>query len=566
MPTVPRVTGPEVTPQAPPNAMLSTAGGDPAAFGGVQARQFAEAAVIAQRVSDRNDLDQVFRAETALKTGYLAYEREELGKQGANVDGVAERTKKWWDDAESRYAEGLTNQQRAVYQQRAAQVRLAGTETLMRHEQTQKNKSLVESTTATAQTSIDLAVADPSPPRLAKARTDVATAVGAAGRVLGWTDDQKKQATLKFTTQMHTQIIEGLAMTDADAARAHYYAAKRDKEIDPANYAKLQKQLDVAGIAQTAQTDAAKLVAKYSPEQITEVQKEIDASGGSAEQKAATRQEVEHRFTAIHNMQTRLHANATGKVMAAYSNGATLAQLQKMPEWANLRDGGAAIKEHVLDRQHALAVRSEEDRARAMRNLAIKNFAAYERYADPVTINALSRGELEALLPVLGPDLTGNLLTKKDAFTKSAEKVLEASIDAQDFNAAAEKMGLRPFDKTKNETQLAELNTMRVNAESAINRWQVEHGKTMPREEKRALVERLIATTVAQRRTLAFLPDRESSVLGLDLNKNWEDVVVPAADVQQIRARFNQVRGTDPTPREVVEAYVAKKVLDAAGK
>ena len=46
MPTVPRVTGPEVAPQGPPNAMLSTAGGDAAAFGGIQARMIGEAAIV----------------------------------------------------------------------------------------------------------------------------------------------------------------------------------------------------------------------------------------------------------------------------------------------------------------------------------------------------------------------------------------------------------------------------------------------------------------------------------------------------------------------------------------
>lgn len=561
MPTVPRVTGPEVAPQGPPNAMLSTAGGDAAAFGGIEARQYGEAAVIAQRVKDRSDIDSVFRAETALKTDYLAFERDELNKQGANAAGAAERTKAWWEKAAGTYGADLSPEARRAFEQRASQVRLTGTETLMRHAQTQANKSLVESANATAQTSANLAEADPSPDRVLKARADIVTAVDAAGRVLGWDEKQRTKAKLEMTSPMHTSIIENLAVKDAAAARK-WYKDNKD-EITAKDYAKIEKHLDTAGLAEKSQTEAVKIVATYGPGQTAEAQKAIDALDATAEEKTAIRTEVEHRHAVMQADINQVNAASTGKIMAAYANGASLAQLKKMPEWGGLVDGGAAITEKITDRQHALAVRGEEDRARALRSLTLNNFAKYASYSAPETINAMSRDQIIGLLPTIGPELTQNLLAKKDAFSKSEEKVRAAVIDANDFNDIANRMGLDPFDKSKSPNDLGALNELHVQVEGLIDRWQVQNGKEMPRAEKRKLMEQELAATVVQRRTL--LPNREVPAIMVDLNKNWEDIVVPTEDVTAIRARYQQAQRRDPSPREVVEAYIAKKKRDAAG-
>lgn len=561
MPTVPRVTGPEVAPQGLPNAMLSTAGGDAAAFGGIQARMVGESAVIAQRVKDQSDVDSVFRAETALKTDYLAFEREELNKQGANAAGAAERTKGWWEKAASTYGADLSPEARRAFEHRAAQVRLTGTETLMRHAQTQANKSLVESSNATAQTSANLAEADPSPDRVLKARTDIVTAVNAAGKVLGWDEKQRAKATLELTSPMHTTIIENLAVKDAAAARK-WYKDNKD-EITSKDYAKIEKHLDTAGLAEKSQVEAVKIVSQYGPGQTAEAQKAIDALDVTAEEKKAIRAEVEHRHAILQADINQVNAASTGKIMAAYASGASLAQLKKMPEWGGLVDGGAAITEKITDRQHALAVRGDEDRARALRQLGLKNFAAYAAYSDPNVITAMSRDQISALLPSIGPELTQNLLTKKDSFTKSEDKVRTATIDTNDFNDIANRMGLDPFDKKKGGTELGALNELHVQIEGLIDRWQVQNGKEMPRADKRKLMEQELAATVVQRRTL--LPNKTVPALMVDVAKDWEDVIVPEADVKLIRQRFQQVRKQDPTPKQVVEEYLKLRVRNAAG-
>lgn len=490
-----RVDGPEVAQQPAPNATLSVAGGDAAAFGGNQARLLGEAAVIAQRISDRNDIDQVFRAETALKTDYLAFERDELGRQGAGVKGAAERTKDWWQKAGQQYAAELTPRQRSIFEHRAAQVRLSGTETLMRHEQTQLNKSLVASAGAAAQTSIDMAIADPSPERIADAQKTIAASTVSAGQVLGMTPEEQKLTALKYTTQLHVKIIDQLALKSPEDARRYYKENKG--QIEPDNYARVEKHLDTAGMAQTSQVEGSKLAGKYGPGETTAALKEIDGmTQYSADQKAGIRADLEHRHSIAVADQNQLHASSTRAVMSAYANGATLAQLQKLPAWRTLQDGGAAIKDHVLDRQHALAVRGDADRARAMRKLGEKNFAAYAAYSDPSTVQAMSRDQIAALLPSIGPELTQNLLNKKDSFAKSAAVYHEATIDKQMFDSLAARAGLSPHESGKSDREKSELSQLQALVEARIDKEQIAKGRVLTRDEKAALFQEEIDNKV----------------------------------------------------------------------
>lgn len=552
MPTVPRVSGPEVAPQALPNAMLSTAGGDAAAFGGIQARQIGEAALLATRVKERADVDAVFRAETALKTEYLEFERAELGKMGANAEGVAKRTKEWWDKAQSTYGAGLNGQARSAFDARSGAVRLAGTETLMRHEQAQKNRSVVESANASAQTSANLAVSSPTPETIGNALRTIDTSTRAVAALLGQTEEQRAHSALALTSQMHKGIIERLALTDPDAAKAHYYGNKR--QIVGADYPAIEKHLDTAGMADKAQKEGARIAAKYGPDQTAQAQAEIDALDIPAQQKRAVRDEVEHRHMVRQQDQNALHASATGKVMAAYSQGATLAQLHKLPEWAHLRDGGAAIKEHVTDRQHALAMRGEADRARAMRELGLKNFAAYGQYSDPRAINAMTREEISALLPVIGPDLTMDLLRKKDTFVKSEEKVRAATMDANDFNDVANKMGLEPFDKNQSEADKGRLNELHVRVEGLIDQWQRDNGREMPREEKRRLMSTELGRMVTlpgavwgtnAKPAILLKPDEVSRIVRIDMTQQDKDEFLARMETLYKRTNDPQYKPTD---------------------
>lgn len=552
MPTVPRVSGPEVAPQAPPNAMFSTAGGDAAAFGGIQARQVGEAAVIAQRVKERADVDAVFRAETALKTDYLEFERGELGKLGANADGVAKRTREWWDKALGTYGANLNGEARRAFDARAGAVRLAGTETLMRHEQAQKNRSVVESANASAQTSANLAVSNPTSEAIANAQRTIETSTRAVASLLGQTEEQRQQSALALTSQMHKGIIERLAAADTDAAKAHYYANK--KQIVGADYAAIEKHLDTAGQAEKAQKEGVRIAAKYGPDQTAQAQDEIDALDVPAAQKKAIRDEVEHRHMVRLQDQNTLHANATGRVMAAYSQGATLAQLQKLPEWTHLKDGGAAIKEHVTDRQHALAVRGEEDRARALRQLGLKNFAAYGQYSDPRAIDAMSREEISALLPVIGPDLTMDLLRKKDGFVKSEEKLRAATMDANDFNDVADKMGLKPFDRSKSADEQGRLNELHVRVEGLIDQWQRDNKREMPREDKRRMMTQELSRMVAlpgalwgtnTKPAILLKPDEVSRIVRIDMTQQDKDEFLARMETLYARTNDPKYKPTD---------------------
>lgn len=103
MPTVPRVTGPEVAPQGPPNAMLSTAGGDAAAFGGIQAREFGEAAAVAQRAVAVQQHEDRLRAAEEKRIA----EEQRRAADHAQLIVATNAAKQKLDDAQEQFGNGI---------------------------------------------------------------------------------------------------------------------------------------------------------------------------------------------------------------------------------------------------------------------------------------------------------------------------------------------------------------------------------------------------------------------------------------------------------------------------
>lgn len=103
MPTVPRVTGPEVAPQAPPNAMLSPAGGDAAAFGGIQAREIGEAAAVAQRAVVNQQHEDRLRAHEEKRLA----EEQRRAADHAQLIVATNAAKQKLDDAQEQFGNGI---------------------------------------------------------------------------------------------------------------------------------------------------------------------------------------------------------------------------------------------------------------------------------------------------------------------------------------------------------------------------------------------------------------------------------------------------------------------------
>lgn len=315
MPQVPRTQGPSVALQAAPNVQQTGQGATLDAFGARQAANLADIGKVTQYISDQNDADQVFRAETALKTDYLAFERSELERQGVDAKGAGERAAKWWGEAKQKYASELTGaRQNRIYDKSFQAIQLAGNETLLRHETQQRNRSVAESSIAQAGSAAELAIADPSQERVALSCQQIENSYRVLGALRGEAPEVTQAAILKATTDMHKGVVMKLVDEDPDAAKAYYYTHR--KEIAGTQQPVIEKALKHGGLLLKGQQVADEVMTKYAD--LNEANAFIEKNYSGEEEKAI-KQEVQQRFTVkdVTINKARTEAYGQGQLLVA---------------------------------------------------------------------------------------------------------------------------------------------------------------------------------------------------------------------------------------------------------
>jgi len=208
--------------------------------------------------------------------------------------------------------------------------------------------------------------------------------------------------------------------------------------------------------------------------------------------KAATQQLKER--AAVHNSSQRERAEAqAGAVWRAVSNGASLNAVRTMPEYLALPgQAQEQIRQHVVadafqrsQRGRTLANQAEEDAGK-------RNFAAYLKYSNADTLANMSEDQVIALLPQLGRQLTGSLMARKQSMVKSEDTVRDASIDDALFNTVAERAGLDPFDKKKNDNDRAQLGRLKHAVLNEIAAQQASLRRRLHRPEKEKLMQEIV--------------------------------------------------------------------------
>lgn len=309
------------------------------------ANQFAELKRVEQ---NRDDLDAVFRAETALKDDYIKFERDELGRLGENAKGAGERSQQWWGEAEKTYGQDLTQRQAFAFQRSATQLRQASAGTLGRHEQQQANKALEASSHARVGAAVNIAIADPTPERVENSRKEITEAVTLASNVVGDAPEVRDRKLQEAMTLMHRGVVMHLADSDSDRAKAYYYTNK--KEIDGTTQITLEKTLETSGRVEKAQTVADEMMVKYPD--VTQAIAYVENTYHGEDEKAI-KAEVLNRFTTL---------KATKQAMSqtAYETGLlSVVQGRRVPAavWSQMDDGHKAA---IIERQ-----RAEEKRRQA---------------------------------------------------------------------------------------------------------------------------------------------------------------------------------------------------------
>ena len=539
MPRVPAVDGPSVQATGLAKNAYEQAPVALGQAGMVRAQQLGQAAQAAdafmqarERQQNRDDLDAVFRAETALKDDYIKFEREELGKQGVNAKGLGERAKTWWGEAEKKYSEGLTDRQRSAYQRSATALRLSSSNTLGRHEQHQSNEALKESSQARIGAAIDLAIGDPTPDRVAAAKKEITEAVAIVGNMQGMPPEMQQRKVGEALTILHKNIVMQTVDRDPDAAKAYYYTHK--KEIDGAARGTIEKALETGGRLQKAQEAADALVVQFGdnvPAAMAHIEKTY-----SGEEEKAIKAEFTQRYSTVKATKQQMSQTAYETAMLHTVQG------QKVPAaiWSQMDDGHKAA---IIEKREAEAKQrraeaegkgiktdwSTWDKLNRLSTDDPKAFAAFDlgRVADRV-----SRQDMEEFGKLQRKMRSGDDKPVKDAVTLT-----------QQVDVIADNLRLRPNSE--------EHAALRKSIFDEINAAQERADKPLDYKTRQEIIDRQVMKVVTSK---GWMWDTKKPVYQLTPEERAK--AAPTADDRKALLDRFKARGVEkPTEEQITDAF-----------
>jgi hypothetical protein len=533
MPQVPRTVGPSVQLQAAPNVQQNIGGITPDAFGAGVTRTLQQGADVALKLKDQDDADQVFRAETALKTDYLAFERSEMERQGADAKGAGERSAKWWGEAQTKYTENFSNdRQSRLFQRSSVAVQMAGNETLLRHETQQRNKSVAESTIAQSQSAAELAIADPSPDRVALSKQQIISSNKVLGQLRGDTPEIVEQRTKEALTGMHKGIIMRTVDNDPDAAKAYFYTNR--KEINGGDQVVIEKALKQGGLVLKGQQAADEIMTKFPD--LNEANTYIEQNY-SGEEEAAVKREVHQRWAVKDSVTNKARTEAYGQGQLLVTKGQPIPQSLAL----TMGDGHYAM---LMEHREALAHRREiEARERSVKT----DFSTYDMlnemsWKDPQKFAQIDLGRFQDRLSTA--DLKKFSEDKQRAGTAEGIKGLQTR--SQQITTAVDQMALG------GQTNAEKRGLFTRNVNDAIEEEQKTQGRPLKREE----IQKVIDQQVMEVSVPGFFWDTGKRAFELtpeDKSKTVK-VVVPDFDRKQIETAL-KARGKPVNPANVEALY-----------
>jgi hypothetical protein len=542
---------------------------------GRQMQQFGaalnDASAAAQRVKERDDADAVFQHEAQLRADYIQFESDtKKSRRADQAKGVTNDVEKWWQEQSAQRIDKIPDgRQRHLLNQTVTRMRLQSLDNFRGYEDAQGEISHDTNWKASKELILSQAAADPKTVPSAIIDIQQKNAYFVARRGLGV--EVKDAMDLADTTKLHSEVIKGLVTGDPTAAKNYFEANK--KQINGTSYDEITKLVDTASAANDGEKAAGAAWEALGPKGYNdpvlldkmEAQIRQQYPNDHARAKAGIGA-LRERVAAHNSTQGEVKAGAINAVMDKLMQSGSLAAVQKTPEWQAL--GGAdrmKITEHWDARQTAALNRSnaaDESNQRALRR---KGFGAYLAYSNTDTLAGMSEAQVQALLPDLGNELTGHLMEKKRGLA-SAEAKVEAKVDQDDFNAAAARMGLKPYDNGKSDHEKAAIGELKFRVEQLIDTAQRTKKGPLTRAEKNELINQEMARKVS---LPGFWSDTAKPVITLSAEELTK-IKVPDTDRAQISDAMRSMYGKTkdaryaPTEANLKRWYALNKSRSAA--
>jgi hypothetical protein len=519
----------------------------------------------AEREQVRSDQDTAWRTQAEISKEFVGFESKSREMaQGRNAAGHAEAIDQWWTEAAERYGKDLTPGAKRLITRQLAAARTQSLQGAMRYQTDQLERSRVEALDGALNAEVQRATSSTDPAAAAGAtaniRANLTEYAASAGKDAEWVNQQ----VLKRSSVIHLNAIGRMQQSDPAAAQT-YFLANKD-QIDGTKHDEVLRSLNTAAAANDGDKAADAVWSKMGPRtdgQPVELDKMMAALrsqfGNDKDRRDSALAGLRERAAAHNSAEAERGAQRVNTIMGAVANGASRAQVMKMPEFAQI---GGERQGKILDYLENKSLRAEQQAAaresraasaesraetaarRADENRYRGNFAGYLVYSNPDTLAGMTDAQVQALLPELGPELTNRLVTQRRSITSKPEKLVEARMDQQDFDGIADRMGLSPFAPNKTEADKRNLGELKRRVEVLIDQAQQTKGRALTREEKNALMTNEMSRTVKFDHGW-FSREREVPVIQLS-PEDAKAVIVPQADKEKIAEALREMNKADP--------------------
>lgn len=561
MPRVPTVAGPTVEERPLSGGFQRSLASPDLLAGG--ARQVGEAGrvmlEVGTQMQERQDADELMRAEAEVKGKYLEWEGEAKQRRGQQAWGVAKEAGDWWDKEATKTGDALTSPRaKALFSREVVKMRGMAVGAFAGYEAGQRRESLDQSAQASITGSINLAAANPGNTELLTAtKDDIVKRHQLRAKINGWVPEVAAGELTRDMTNLHKQVIQGLVRVDPGAAEAYFEANKG--EIAGSEHAEVGAFAAKATATRVGEQAADGVWQTMGPKGDRDpvtldtmeaaIRKQL---AGKEEASKAAIAGLRERAAAFKDSRRERDDQLEASVNKAIMGGASGQQLRAMPEFLRLSPESAR---KIMDYVDNKALRAEqraaasESRAasaeiRAQGQLTRQGTAAYLVYSNPETLVGMSENQVLNLLPSLGNELTTHLMQQRRALAKP-EKLAEAKMDRDDFNHVARQMQL-PVDDKATPDQKAQMGELHFRVEQVLEATQRRAGKNLTRTEKMDVVRQEMARSVTVNPGI-FSANRDVPVIALTPDQ-VERVVIPPADRQQIAEAMQTMYARTKSP------------------
>lgn len=532
-------------------------------------RALTDVGTAADRTVQREAQRAAYDAQAAIQARFLefqqTYQRE---RQGEKAKGLVGDVDKWWETVRAEAVKTLDPVSRSLVGNALGQARLQAL-SQAGHFENQHLEAATDNAWLSAKAVVKSNAAA-NPFVLVPGRNEQNELVQVTGVEAAIDDLRRKNAeyavrkgvteglealNLKDTTDLHIQVLEGLARNAPDAAREYF--KKYEKQIDGAKHANISQQIDTVGNQAKAQMLGAQLAQQFDYTQTADAQKEIDKLPGSPELRTAVRAELEHRHAVQQSDADKSQAVLTGKVMEMVYNNVSPATIKASIEYQSLRDK-SGVMERMVHADNLKASRDVAAMARAEEYKYITQAAAAFELQDPDKLAVMSRDQILLQLPTLGRRWTQELLNKKDSMEKRTPA--DVKVDREDQLVIMQEMGLDPFKKDKTVEGKAMLATTQSRIERALTTLQSTLKAPMTREQKNALIREEVARSVTVQN--GIFPNVTKPIVELTAEEVQNVIIPPEHRVPVMLDPAGKVIDISSGKKGVLRASIQEEMAD----